>query len=227
MTNRPIRSFVTREGRMTEGQKNAMEERYTHYAIALPSTSEPHVDLACEFGRGSPVILEIGFGDGGSLLEMARRNPEWDFLGIEVYRPGMGRLLLQLDVTGIKNVRVMHGDAVTILQHSFRSEVFDRICLFFPDPWPKKKHHKRRILQPDFIWLIADRLKTGGRIYFATDWQEYAMEALDRFEEAGSLVNLAGTGSFASRPRERPMTKFEKRGIRQGRDIHDIIMEKS
>ncbi len=225
-TDRSIRSFVIREGRMTEGQKNALEQCYPEYAIQMPSGGDARVDFVRAFGRKNPVTLEIGFGDGESLLEMARQDPDRDFLGIEVYRPGMGHLLLQLDALGLGNVRVMLGDAVTILRQSFGCGTFDRICLFFPDPWPKKKHHKRRILQADFIGLIADRLKTGGRIHFATDWHDYAEEALERFGECGDLVNLAGPGNFSDRPAERPLTKFESRGIRQGREVRDIIMKK-
>lgn len=169
--------------------------------------------------------LEIGFGNGEALIEMAQSSPHEDFVGIEVHKPGIGHLLLRIRDEGLQNVRVIQGDAVEVLSRSLLERQFDRICLFFPDPWPKKRHHKRRILQPYFIQLVVDNLKTGGLFHFATDWQDYACYALELLEGEVNLENIAGSG-FIQNQGLRPMTKFERRGQKLGYGVWDIILRK-
>jgi tRNA (guanine-N7-)-methyltransferase len=217
---RPVRSFVRREGRMTEAQRRAIEDFGARYLIDYRETP---CDLDAAFGRAAPRTLEIGFGMGDSILDMARRHPERDHLGVEVHRPGVGRLLRALAEEDIGNVRIVSADAVQVLMHMIPDAALDAVYLFFPDPWPKKRHHKRRIVQPEFVELIAHRLKPGGMFHLATDWEEYARHMLAVLEQSPSFTNSAGACHYAPRPEYRVLTKFERRGERLGHGVWDLL----
>ena len=214
---RPIRSFVRREGRLTTAQQRALDELWPRYGL---DAGGPPLDLDGVFGRSAPRVLEIGFGDGGVLLELARNRPEYDFLGIEVHRPGVGRLLHRLAEAELTNVRVICADAVVLLRERFRDASLDRINIFFPDPWPKKRHHKRRLIQPPVVALLAARLRPDGLLHLATDWPPYAEQMLEGVTASGVFVNLAE--GFARGPGDRPPSKFERRGLRLGHPVHDL-----
>jgi len=214
-----VRSFVRREGRLTPGQQRALEQLWPIYGLA----ADQPLDLTQTFGRSAPVTLEIGFGNGASLAEMAATDADSDFIGIEVHRPGVGRLLMELERRAIQNVRVFCHDAVEVLEQSIADASLDRVLLFFPDPWPKKKHHKRRILQPAFAALIARKLKAGGLFHMATDWAPYAQHMLEVMEAAPAFVNCSGQGRYSPRPDYRPVTKFERRGQRLGHGVWDLL----
>lgn len=223
-SHKPVRSYVLREGRITKGQARALRELWPQFE--LPSPDAVPINFEQVFGRHAPIILEIGFGDGGALFEMAKGHPDQDFIGIEVHRPGVGSLMLNLEKENISNVRIICGDGAEILKNNIADASLDRVHLFFPDPWPKKKHHKRRILSPGFAELVADKLKSGGVFHFATDWEDYAEQGLMRLEQCSRLVNLAAAGGFSPRPESRPETKFERRGQRLGHDVWDVLMQK-
>ncbi|MDD9858775.1 MAG: tRNA (guanosine(46)-N7)-methyltransferase TrmB [Gammaproteobacteria bacterium] len=223
---RPIRSYVLREGRLTAGQRRALEQLWPRYGLTLPPAGEAP-DYRRAFGRNAPLHLEIGFGDGGALLEMAGNNPHCNFLGAEVHRPGVGRLLLQIEARQLANIRLFCEDGMGVLTTAVAERALAAVYLYFPDPWPKKRHHKRRIMQPAFIELAATRLAAGGHFHFATDWQDYAEQALERLEQCGQLENCAGRGCFSPRPAWRPQTKFERRGQRLGHRVRDIVMRKA
>jgi len=216
---RKIRSFVRREGRMTKAQGDALRRLAERYLVV----PQGMLDLDALFGRSAPRILEIGFGMGDALAAMARDRSESDYLGIEVHRPGVGSLLSKLEKDNTGNVRAICADAVEVLQHHLPDGSFDAVHLFFPDPWPKSRHHKRRIVQPEFIELVRRRLKPGGRFHLATDWEDYAQHMLRLMEAAPGFHNLAGAGEFSPRPPERPLTKFERRGQRLGHNLLDLI----
>lgn len=220
---RPVRSFVRREGRMTDGQKRALETLMARYGLA---SEGPALDLQAVFGRQAPITLEIGFGNGESLLEMARQSPDQDFLGIEVHRPGVGHLLARVEELGLENLRVICHDGVEVLRHRIASKSLDGLQLFFPDPWHKKRHHKRRIVQRAWLALVADRLQPGGRLHMATDWQDYAEYMLTLADAEPALENLAGAGRFAADRGGRPETKFERRGLQRGHGVWDLIYRK-
>ena len=219
---RKIRSFVRREGRITAGQQRALQDLWPRYGLAA---DEP-LDLATIFGRSAPRTLEIGFGNGDVLATMAGQQPDTDFIGIEVHRPGVGRLLQQLDEHKLSNVRVMCEDAVQILNSCFTDNSLDRLLLFFPDPWHKKRHHKRRIVQPGFIELLARKIKPGGILHMATDWEDYARHMLEVMGESAAFRNCAGSGNYSPRPGYRPVTKFERRGQRLGHGVWDLLFER-
>ncbi len=219
---RRIRSFVRREGRLTLSQQRALETLWPVYGLDPGQTA----DLDAAFGSRAPVTLEIGFGNGATLAAMAAAAPDRHFLGIEVHRPGVGRLLRTLDEQGIDNVRVCCEDAVEVLRAHVADGALSRILLLFPDPWPKTKHHKRRILQPDFVALAARKLSPGGLFHMATDWVPYAERMLEVVETSGAFSNLAGSGRYAERPAHRPLTKFEQRGQRLGHVVRDLIFIK-
>lgn len=218
--HRPIRSFVRREGRLTKGQQRALDELWGRFGIDNSGTP---LDLSRVFGREAPKVLEIGFGNGASLAQMAAAHPELDFLGIEVHRPGVGALLLLLEQNGLGNVRVICDDAVEVLKSRLAEASLDRVQLFFPDPWHKKRHHKRRILQPAFVNLVHDKLKPGGILHLATDWQDYAQQMLDTMNAAPGFRNLADDRGYSPRPDMRPLTKFEQRGQRLGHGVWDLL----
>ncbi len=224
---RRIRSFVLREGRLTKGQQQALDTLFPRFGVSL---AQGRLDLDTLFGRSpddpAAKILEIGFGNGASLAKMAVQHPENDYFGIEVHRPGVGNLLLQIEELGLKNIRVSHDDAIDVLQQQIPEQALDAVYLFFPDPWHKRKHHKRRIVQPDFAQLIHSRLKPGGIFHMATDWRHYAEHMLKIMSAAEGFENNAGAGCYTPRPEYRPLTKFEQRGQRLGHGVWDLIFRR-
>jgi tRNA (guanine-N7-)-methyltransferase len=220
---RPIRSFVTRAGRITPGQQRALEELWPNYGIEFSDSPLKLPDL---FGRRAPVTLEIGFGNGDNLAQLARRHPERDFLGVEVHRAGVGRLLLALDNEALGNVRIVCHDAVEVLTRQLPPACLDEILILFPDPWPKKRHHKRRLLQTPFAALAASRLVPAGVLRLATDWQPYAQEMLAVLSATPALENLAGAQGYVPRPSEREPTRFERRGERLGHEVWDLAFRR-
>ncbi|MDZ7842519.1 MAG: tRNA (guanosine(46)-N7)-methyltransferase TrmB [Gammaproteobacteria bacterium] len=208
---------------MTRAQQRALDEYWAEFGL------EPrgdHFDWTRVFGRSAPVICEIGFGDGGALERMARDDPESDFVGVEVYRPGVGALLLRLNEAGVGNVRVAMTDAVDFIRDSVAPESLDKLLVFFPDPWPKKRHHKRRLIQPPFVELAADCLKRGGHLHCATDWEDYAAWMMNVLGGCGRLENTCGPDRFAPRPAYRPQTKYERRGEGLGHGTWDLIFRR-
>ena len=225
-THRPVRSYVIREGRLTRGQERALRDYWPVYGVDF-DTGEPPLDFTRLFGNAGPVVLEIGFGDGGAIRQMALAQPTWNMLGIEVHRPGVGNLLLRLAGEAISNVRVIRGDAVEILTRAIPPDSLHRIHLYFPDPWPKKRHHKRRILSAQFADLAASRLLPGsGVFHFATDWEDYAEQALVTLNACPRLRNTQQPAGYSPRPDWRPETRFEKRGRRLGHVVRDILMRR-
>ena len=219
---RKIRSFIRRQGRVTPGQQVALETHWNKYCLD-PNTG---YDLTEIFGRTAPTIVEIGFGNGESLADMAAAHPEQDYIGIEVHRPGVGHLILQLEQRKLNNVRIYCHDAIEILEQRIDDDCLAGVHLFFPDPWPKKRHHKRRIVQPEFVDLVKRKLATGSYFHAATDWEHYAHHMLKVLSAANGLINTSRTGSFYERPEFRPMTKFENRGLRLGHSVWDLIFTK-
>ena len=217
---RAIRSFVRREGRMTEAQKNAIAELWPHYGLEI--SSEP-LDIVQTFNRVSPTFLEIGFGMGDSLVEMAAAHPQNNYIGIEVHRPGVGRLLSNAHEKQLINLKVFCHDAVEVLKQTIPDESLDGVFLFFPDPWPKARHHKRRIVQPQFVELIANKLQPGGFFHMATDWENYAEHMLEVMKASPLFTNQSAAGGAVEKPDYRPLTKFEKRGQRLGHGIWDLV----
>lgn len=217
---RPIRSFVLRQGRLTTAQQKAFDKYWQDYGVDF---SEALLNLQALFGRTAPVTLEIGFGDGDSLLEQACNHPESDFLGIEVHRPGVGHLLHRIHQENISNLRVIRHDAVEVLHQQITDNSLDCIQLFFPDPWHKKKHQKRRILQNSFINTVYKKLVAGGKFHMATDWQHYADHMLKEMDCAEGFSNDASEGNFSADKRTRPQTKFERRGIKLGHAVWDLV----
>ena len=219
---RRIRSFARRQGRLTEGQQRALDQLWPVFGIE-PDQS---LDLEALFGRVAPLTLEIGFGNGESLASMAEATPELNFLGIEVHRPGVGHLLYELQRRQIDNVRVWRHDAVDILTSQLPDQCLDRVLVFFPDPWPKRKHHKRRLIRDEFVVLLAKKLKPGGLLHLATDWDHYARHMLNTLEASPVFHNLAGPGQFAERPACRPETRFEARGRQLGHRVRDMLFQR-
>ena len=218
--HRPVRSFVLRQGRLTTGQQRALDTLWEHYGIAA---SDAPLDLDAVFGRHAPRTLEIGFGNGAALAAMAAAHPETDYLGIEVHRPGVGALLLTLEKQEVKNVRVICADAVAVLRNAIPDASLAAVHVYFPDPWPKLRHHKRRLIQQPFTELIARKLQAGGYLHMATDWEDYAQHMLHVLDDAPGFDNSSGAGQFSPRPEERPLTRFEQRGQRLGHKVWDLI----
>jgi tRNA (guanine-N7-)-methyltransferase len=216
---RSIRSFVTRAGRITAAQQRALETLWPQYG--LDYREEP-LALTALFGREAPCTLEIGFGNGANLVALARAHPQRHYLGVEVHRPGVGRLLLALEQEALTNVRVVCHDAVEVLERQIAPGSLAEVLILFPDPWPKKRHHKRRLIQPAFIALAERALAAGGVLRLATDWQPYALEMLAHLGAAPGLRNLALDGGFVARPAERTPTRFELRGTRLGHEVWDL-----
>jgi len=220
LRNRPIRSFVMRTGRMTAGQTRALEELWPRYGVEF---SPQPLSLDALFGRAAPCTLEIGFGNGEHLAALAAAHPERDYFGIEVHRPGVGHLLLLASLNNLTNVRASSHDAVEVLREQIAEGSLDEVLVLFPDPWHKKRHHKRRLIQPPFVELIASRLRHGGVLRLATDWKEYALQMLEVLSAAETLfINLSPTGDWMPRPEERAPTRFEKRGARLGHGVWDL-----
>jgi len=221
---RPVRSFVRRAGRLTAPQKRALEELWPIFGIRFQQRA---LDLDEVFGRSAPHVLEIGFGNGDSLVGQAREHPEQDFIGVEVHEPGIGHCLIAARDAGIRNLRLIAHDAVEVLADQLPDASLSRINLYFPDPWPKKRHHKRRIVQPPFLDLCASRLAPGGALHVATDWANYA-EHIDAALAASPHFRCAERREHAGdAPLDRPATKFERRGLREGHRICDWRFEKT
>jgi tRNA (guanine-N7-)-methyltransferase len=218
---RPIRSYVLRQGRVTDAQRRAREGLLPRFGIPFASTP---LDLDRAFGRGAPKILEIGFGMGDTTADIAGRHPENDYLGIEVHSPGVGALLKRIDEAGLANVRVIQHDAVEVLEHMLPPASLAGVHLFFPDPWPKKRHHKRRLIQAPFVALLASRMKPGAYLHAATDWEDYAQQIMAVFAAEPQLFNTAD--GFAQRPDYRPLTKFEQRGLKLGHNVWDVVFRR-
>jgi len=217
---RTVRSFVRREGRLTPGQERALEDLWPLYGI---DEAEGLIDLEALFGRTAPIVFEIGFGNGSSLAEMAAKQPDTNFIGVEVHRPGVGHLLKLIEEQGLTNCRVACIDAVELLKHRIPDNSLDRLQLYFPDPWHKKRHHKRRIIQPAFVSLLAHKIKVGGHLHMATDWQHYAEQMLDDLSQNNDFKNCADSSGYIPRPDYRPLTKFEQRGQRLGHGVWDLL----
>lgn len=222
---RRIRSFVKRNGRVTKCQSQSLKEFWPVYGVEL---AEQPLDLTELFPQPAPVTLEIGFGNGQSLAAMAMQAPERNFIGIEVHEPGVGQLLHLIATKNLSNVRVFQADAIDVLKSQIPSASLGRVQLFFPDPWHKKRHHKRRIVNDEFLSLIADRLTPGGMFHMATDWEPYAVAALktlNQHERFSNTVSSDAPNGYASRPEWRPKTKFEQRGQRLGHGVWDLMFE--
>jgi tRNA (guanine-N7-)-methyltransferase len=219
-----IRSYVVRAGRMTEAQRKAFDTGWRHYGLKL---ADGVIDIEAVFGRSGPKVVEIGFGMGDSLLQMATAAPDTDFIGIEVHPPGVGTLINAAQAQGIDNLRVYLADANDVLEDCLAPQSIDRLQLYFPDPWHKKKHNKRRIVQPQFVQLVRNKLRCNGILHMATDWQPYAEQMLETLDQAEGFENTAGIGNYALRPAYRPMTKFERRGERLGHGVWDLIYQKT
>ena len=216
---RPIRSYVRRFGRITRAQRLALDRHWSRYGIDATDI----LDLDRIFGRRVPRYLEIGFGMGDMLIQMASAHPERDYLGIEVYAPGIGRLLGQLAKLDIHNVRGVRGDANDVLARLVPDQSLDGVFIFFPDPWPKRRHHKRRLVQRPFMSLVSAKLRFRGVCHIVTDVEDYAQHMLGVLEQENTLRNLAERGGFSPRPPDRPLTKFERRGLELGHSVWDMM----
>src|ERR1700733_11275869 len=220
---RGVRSFVLRAGRMTDGQQRALDRLWPQFGLEYAATA---CDLAGLFGRIAPRVLEIGFGNGANLIHMASAQPQVDFLGIEVHRPGVGRVLLDIERLGLRNVRVSNHDAVEVMDQQLPAACLDEVLVLFPDPWHKKRHHKRRLLNAAFVALLARRLKTGGMLRAATDWEHYATAMLEALSGCPLLENTAADGGYVPRPPSRQPTRFESRGERLGHGVWDLAFRR-
>jgi len=218
---RPVRSYVIRSGRQTVAQQEAIEKHWSKYVI---EDHQSPLNPEALFGRKAPLVLEIGFGMGDSLAEMAINNPQQDYIGIEVHRAGVGKLINYIENEQIPNLRIYCHDAVEILANCIADGSLDLVQIFFPDPWHKKKHHKRRLIQTAFVLDLMKKLKTGGRIHLATDWQNYAEHMMEVLSGIEGLRNTAGAGQYAINT-GRPETKFERRGKRLGHGTWDLVFE--
>lgn len=220
---RPIRSFVRRQGRMTTGQQAALERLESRYALDSLTGA---IDFAAAFGRDAPLSLEIGFGNGEALIARAGQQPERNHLGIEVHRPGVGRVLMQIESLGLGNVRVMSRDAVDVLRQQIPAGALSELVIEFPDPWHKLRHHKRRLVQPAFASLVVERLSPDGMLRLATDWAPYAEHMLSVLNTTSGLLNLSADGRYIPRPESRPLTRFERRGERLGHAVFDLLFQR-
>jgi len=218
-----VRSFVRRTGRITLSQRRALAELWPVFGVDV---SRAMLDFETLFGRHAPVVLEIGFGNGETLVRQAAGSPDKDFVGIEVHEPGVGHCLLKAQEAGIGNLRIIRHDAIEVLDQIVPNDTLSRVNLYFPDPWPKKRHHKRRIVQPAFLDLVADRLRPDGTLRIATDWAPYA-EHIDQIIDHSTRFAVAERREHAGdRPLDRPQTKFERRGLAKGHRICDWCLEK-
>ena len=219
--HRPIRSFVLRQGRVSNAQRRAHETLLPLYGIPF---ADDLLDLDKVFGRSAPKFLEIGFGMGETTVAIAQAHPQNDYLAIDVHTPGVGSLLKQIEESGLSNLRIIQHDAVEVLQRMLPPECLDGAHIFFPDPWPKARHHKRRLIQPQFIALLSKRLKHGGYVHVATDWEEYAQQILQVLGNEPQLANTAA--DYAPCPAYRPSTKFEQRGLKLGHGVWDLVFRR-
>ncbi len=221
--SRRIKSFVLRQGRLSNAQQNAIDTQWPKFGLTV---TDELLDFTTLFRRDAPTIIEIGFGMGKSLAEMAEANPQNNYIGIEVHRPGVGALLKLVEEKGLTNVRVYNHDAIEVLEKCVPKDSLAGVYLFFPDPWHKKRHNKRRIVQPGFAKTIASHLKIGGQFHMATDWEDYAIHMMDVMNEAENYQNISGHGQYTPRPEYRPLTKFEARGHSLGHGVWDLIFER-
>ena len=221
---RTVKSFVIRAGRMTAGQQKGLDEYWPTWGLTL---EQGKLDIEKAFGRQAETVLEIGFGMGLSLLSMAEAAPQNNFIGIEVHRPGVGSLLNEAGKAGVNNIRVYCHDAVEILRECIADESLDRVQIYFPDPWHKKRHNKRRLVQPAFVEALRPKLKQGGILHLATDWENYAEQMMEVMSAAENWSNLAGDNQYSPRPDYRPLTKFEKRGQKLGHGVWDLLFERT
>lgn len=220
---RSVRSYVMRAGRITDAQQRALATLWPHFGVEF---NLGHLDLERLYGRSAPRTLEIGFGNGEHLFERAVASPERDFLGVEVHRPGVGHLLLAAGKAELTNLRVIAHDAVDVLQHQIPPASLDEVQLLFPDPWPKARHHKRRLVQPEFASLVASRLSAGGRFHLSTDWEPYAEEMLTVLSACDALRNCADQGGFIDHVMLRAATRFERRGQRLGHRVRELLFRR-
>ena len=218
---RPIRSYVVRAGRMGSGQVRALAELGPRYVLPFQATP---LDPAAEFGRSAPLVVEIGFGMGQATAQIAALRPDADFIGIEVHPPGIGALLQRIDAQGLTNLRLVQHDAVAVLEQMIAPATLAGVHVFFPDPWHKKKHHKRRLIQRAFVSLLASRMAPAGTLHCATDWQPYAEQMLAVLRAEPTLANTCE--GYAPRPAYRPLTKFEQRGLKLGHGVWDLIFQR-
>jgi len=221
LSRQPIRSFVLRQGRMSDAQHRYLDEQMPR--IGIPYV-ESNVDLDAIFGRPSPKVVEIGFGMGDASAKIAQFLPDTVFVGVEVHGPGVGNLCKLIDLESIGNIRIVQHDAVEVMRDMIAPDSLDGVHVFFPDPWPKKRHHKRRLIQSPFVKLIASRLKPGGYLHCATDWEEYAEQMLEVLGGEPQLKNTAD--DYAPRPEYRPETRFEARGLRLGHGVWDLVFRR-
>lgn len=220
-----LRSFVRRDGRRTPGQDRAYAEQWPQWGLSI---DQGVINYQTVFGRDARRFLEIGFGSGQSLLALAKANPDQDFIGVETHKPGIGALLLGIQSHALTNLRVYYGDVVDILEKCIPSASLDGVQIFFPDPWQKRRHHARRLIQPAFISLVVEKLKTAGTLHLATDWQDYSVHMMRVLSQETKLTNLAGEHQFAGRSVYRPvLTKFERRAVREGRLVWELQFSKS
>jgi tRNA (guanine-N7-)-methyltransferase len=230
LRQRSIRSFVMRMGRMTDAQRRALDELWPRWGVDLPTPGTDGLawlDLDGIFGRQAPRSLEIGFGDGESLAHLAGANPQRDYLGIEVHRPGVGHLLLLAEKQGLGNVRAICHDAVDVLQQHIAPAMLDEVLILFSDPWHKKRHHKRRLIQTPFVDLLASRLRPDGLLKLATDWEPYAQQMLEVLNASPWFTNLSPDGGYVPRPHWRTLTRFERRGERLGHGVWDLAFQRN
>lgn len=219
-TPRAVRSFVKRGGRTTAAQARAIDVLWSRFGIPADGS---RLDFTALFGREAPRVLEIGFGDGEALVERAKVTPHCDFLGLEVHPPGVGHCLMLAEQASLTNLRIAREDAVEVLKARIAPSTLAEVLIWFPDPWPKKRHHKRRLLGGEFVALLAGRMQEGALLRFASDWAPYADEALTVLQASNDFINLAPGGGFAPRPAERIVTKFERRGLRLGHSVYDLL----
>lgn len=218
-----IKSFVLRQGKITLGQSNAIKELASQYIIDY---TPKLIDLNTSFSGNNPKVIEIGFGMGHASFQIAQSNPEIDYLGIEVHTPGVGSLLIHIKQNNIQNIRIIQHDAVEVLKYMIKDDCISGFHIYFPDPWPKKRHHKRRIIQHEFIELLVQKLIIDGYIHLATDWQDYAIWILEILTQNNKLTNCANDNMYIKRPEFRPLTKFEQRGISLGHKVWDLMFRK-
>ena len=222
---REIKSFAKRQRKLSPRQQAAFSHCWDDYGV---THSDKPIHLDELFGRNAPTVLEIGFGNGDSLWQMAKQNPDKNYLAIEVHTPGIASLFIHMLENDVDNIRVVEGDAVTFLQNHLSDNTLSRAQIYFPDPWPKKRHHKRRIIQPEFLRLIRNKLAVGGHIHCATDWENYAVHMMEMLSGAEGFKNTQGDLRYADNAtlNLRPNTKFEKRGVKLGHGVWDLLFEK-
>jgi tRNA (guanine-N7-)-methyltransferase len=221
---RSIKSFVLRQGKITNGQQNAIDKYFLLYGIN--NINDNYIDLNHIFNRDSNKVIEIGFGMGDATWQIAKDNPDVDYVAFEVHTPGVGSLLMKIVENNLNNIRIIQNDANIILANNIKDKTISGFHIFFPDPWHKKRHNKRRLLQNEFIQLLIKKLKIGGYLHVATDWEDYAENILNILKHSPELINKVSDGNYLERPDFRPLTKFEQRGIKLGHKVFDLYFIK-